>query len=110
MRLTKVEEAARERFCTFKERDGIIRKAPTDELKFILYCGFYAGFRKNEIVEARPDWFDMELKHVHVKRTETFLAKDKEERTIPMAEEFYTFLKRYGKKTRFMIAPDVVRG
>jgi integrase len=110
VKLTKVEEASRERFCTFKQRDEIIRKAPTDELRFILYAGFFSGYRKNEIVEARPDWFDMDLKHIHVKRTETFLAKDKEERTIPMAEEFYTFLKRYGKKGTFMIAPDVVHG
>jgi len=110
VKLTKVEAAARERFCTFAQRDEIIRKAPTPELKFILYAGFYAGFRKNEIVEARTDWFDLDLKHVHIKRTATFLAKDKEERTIPMAEEFYKFLQNYGRPAPFMIAPAVVHG
>lgn len=110
VKLKKTVNAARERFCSYEERDKIIRNAPTDELKFILYCGFYAGFRKNEIVESRPDWFDLNLKHVHVKKTETFLAKDKEERTIPMAEEFYKFLKQYGQREPFMIQPDVVHG
>jgi integrase len=110
VKLVKVLKGARERFCSFEERDKLINGAPTDELRFILFCGFYAGFRKNEIVEARPDWFDLRLKHIHVKRTETFLAKDKEERTIPMAEEFYRFLKKFGLRDPFMIQPKVVHG
>jgi integrase len=73
------------------------------DLQFVLYCGFFAGYRKNEIIESRPDWFDMSLKHVHVKTTETFKAKDKEERTIPMADEFYKFLKKYGKHEPFSV-------
>ena len=52
----------------------------------------------------------MDLKHAHVKRPENFLAKEEEELTIPMAKKFYTFLKRYGKKSPFMIAPDLVHG
>ena len=31
------------------------------EMKFILYCGFHAGLRKGEIVQARPQWFDLKL-------------------------------------------------
>ncbi len=38
------------------------------------------------------------------------MAKDKEERTIPMADEFYLFLKKYGLRNSFMIQPDVVKG
>lgn len=110
LKLRKTDEAARERFCTFKERDLIIRNAPDDNLRFILFSGFYAGFRKNEIIEARPDWFDVELEHVLVKKTDTFKAKDKEERTIPMAKEFRKFLKRFGKPSPFMLEPTVVHG
>ena len=102
--------AARERFCTFEECDEIIRKAPNLELKFVLYSGFFAGYRKNEIIEARPDWFDTSLKHVHVIKTDTFNAKDKEARTIPMADEFYNFLVEYGKPKPFMLAPDAAHG
>ncbi len=110
VKLRKTVNGDRKRFCTFAQRDEIIRKAADEEIKFILYCGFFAGFRKNEIVEARPDWFDLEHKLIHIKTTDTFLAKDKEERTIPMAEEFYQFLKKYGLRKPFMIQPDVVHG
>ena len=110
VKLQKNSKPARKKFCSFEERDKIIDGAPTDELKFILFCGFYAGFRKNEIIQARPNWFDMKLRHVHVKTTVSFIAKDKEERTIPMADEFYKFLTKYKFREPFMIQPDVVQG
>ena len=100
LKLRKAVGAARVKYCTFEQRNTILAGAPTDELRFIFYCGFYAGFRKNEIIEARPDWFDLELQHVHVKTTATFMAKDKEERTIPMAKEFCDFLKHFGLRMR----------
>ena len=110
VKLNQTTGAVRERFCTFEERDEIILKAPNLDLQFVLYCGFFAGYRKNEIIQSRQDWFDMSLKHVHVKTTETFTAKDKEERTIPMADEFYKFLKKYGKHSPFMLEPDIPHG
>ncbi len=39
--------------------DLLISECPDRELKFILYCGFHAGLRKGEIVQARPEWFDL---------------------------------------------------
>jgi hypothetical protein len=37
----------------------LIQNAPNDAMRFILYCGFHAGMRKFEIIEARPHWFDL---------------------------------------------------
>jgi integrase len=108
--LREVKNGARVKFCSFEDRDKIINGAPTEELKFVLYAGFFAGFRKNEIIESRPDWFDMKRRHIHVKATATFTAKDKEERTIPMSKQFHQFLKGYGSRGPFMIAPTVTHG
>ena len=40
----------------------LIENAPTDDLRFVLFCGFHAGMRKLEIVEAVPEWFDLRAK------------------------------------------------
>lgn len=110
VRVGRVITASRRRFCTFAQRDAIIAGAPTPELKFIFYCGFHAGLRKNEIIQARPDWFDLEQGLLHVKKTETFEPKDKEERTIPLTKEFREFLAEYGLHSPFMLRPDVEQG
>ena len=110
VKLGRVVSAPRRRFCTFAERDAIITGAPTQELKFILYCGFHAGLRKNEIIQARPDWFDLDQGLLHVRKTPTFEPKDKEERTIPLTKEFREFLAEFGLHSPFMLRPDIEQG
>ena len=44
---------------TAAQRDKLIKDAPSDDLRFILFAGFHCGMRKNEIIEARVDWFDL---------------------------------------------------
>ncbi len=61
-------------------------------MKFILYCGFHAGLRKGEIVQARPHWFDLRLNIIHITESETWITKDKDKRTIPMTTAFRKFL------------------
>ncbi|MCZ7636928.1 MAG: hypothetical protein M5U12_13295 [Verrucomicrobia bacterium] len=94
VRMGRVVSTPRRRFCTFAERDRIIAEAPTGELSFVLYCGFHAGLRKNEIIQARPDWFDLDQGLLHVRKTPTFEPKDKEERTVPLTKEFREFPRR----------------
>lgn len=106
----RIVSTPRRRFCTFAERDRIIAEAPTAELRFVLYCGFHAGLRKNEIIQARPDWFDLDQGLLHVRKTPTFEPKDKEERTVPLTQEFREFLAGYGRPTPFMLRPDVEQG
>ena len=97
-------------FCPADLVAGLIENAPNDELRFILYCGFHAGMRKEEIIEARPNWFDLRAGCVNIVFTDTFTPKDKEERSIPLTADFKAFLARYGKPSPYMIAPTVGYG
>jgi len=47
---------------------------------FVLHAGFETGLRKNEIIEARPQWFNMRAKSLRVHETTTFQVKDR----VPM--------------------------
>lgn len=98
---------ARKDFCTYDLRDRLIREAPTEELQFILFCGFHAGLRFQEIVEARPFWFDLANGNLHLRKTTTMNFKDREERSIPLTLEFQKFLNSYGMRAPFMLRPDV---
>ena len=110
LKLARLDQKSRLRFCLPAERDSLIGNAPNESMKFILYCGFHGGLRRNEIIEARPEWFDLERRSLHVRSTETFRPKDREARTIPLTNEFYEFLKGYGLKSPFMLRPDVKHG
>ncbi len=99
-------KVARDRFCEAVHRDELIANAPSEHLRFVLYCGFHAGLRKNEIIEARPEWFDLERGTLHVKDTPTFRPKDKEARYIPLTQAFQSFLREYGLRSPFMLRPE----
>ena len=101
---------ARKDFCTGELRDKLIANAPSDELRFILYCGFHAGLRFQEIVEARPFWFDLPAGQLHLRKTATMNFKDREERTVPLTKAFRAYLKIYGLSEPFMLRPTVTRG
>ena len=48
--------------------------------------------RKGEIVQARPEWFDLKLNIIHITESETWKPKDKDKRTIPLTTAFKKFL------------------
>ena len=75
--------AARKDFCIPALRDKLIAEAPRQDLAFILHCGFHAGLRFNEIVEAKGFWFDLDGGHLHLRKHAGIRFKDREERTIP---------------------------
>jgi integrase len=78
-------------------------------LQFALYCGFDAGLRRNEISEARVEWFDLENNLLHVAEHENFVPKDRDNRTIPLTDRFAKFLKGYlaGRKNgQYVLAPE----
>ena len=97
-------------FCTFEQRDKLIAECEREDLKFVLFCGFHAGLRKNEIIEATPLWFDLEAGLLRLRKTPTMNFKDREERTVPLTREFIEFLKGYGHRAPFMLAPTVEHG
>jgi integrase len=81
------------------------------DLKFALYCGLHAGMRKKEIIEARPDWFDLQEGLIHVQATPTFEPKGRDNRTIPMTEEFKAWMKKeFQPRSPFVLHPDVEHG
>lgn len=112
----KIANKARQRYCTREERDQLIDGAPTDDLKFIFFCGFHAGMRKNEIIEARVSWFrlDGEVGVVHIENTPSFRIKgDAKPRFVPLSEKFRTFLRGYlaGKPADgWALRPEVQHG
>ena len=110
---------------TYSKRRAIRRKdivVPVDKIfklinfttenraKFILYCGFLAGMRRNEIVMARPHWFDgkqisipadesttvlferRQYRAESYSKTFNFRTKSFLTRKIPIRKEFREFL------------------
>ncbi|MDQ3621321.1 MAG: site-specific integrase [Verrucomicrobiota bacterium] len=113
LELGKIDQPARVVFCTKAQRNELIKAEKDDDLQFIFLAGFDAGLRKNEIIEARVFFFDMNGHATHLQNTATLRLKDNEARTIPMTKRFRRFLGRYlkGKKPNdFALKPDVEHG
>jgi integrase len=94
-----------------------IEKARRDaqDLKFILYSGFHAGLRKNEIAMAKVSWFDLGQGLIHAQNMpdEGFILKDRDNRTIDMTREFNAFLAEYLKGRNpgeFVVKPHKAKG
>lgn len=77
----------------------VIARATTEDLRFMLYAGFHAGLRRNEIANARAGWFDLEAGLVHIQNDAAsgFVLKDRDNRTVPLTDEFSGFLKVFLK-------------
>lgn len=112
--MPKVTRAARVRFCDTALRDRLIKEAPTWDLKYVLLSGCHGGMRKNEQIEARPEWFDLERGFFTVQRTATFRPKDRDLRTVPMTDAFLAFMRKAAKDGRlggpFVLRPEVKHG
>lgn len=100
------EASPRKDFCTPELVEKLIRECDRDDLKFVLLCGFHAGLRAIEIVEAVPFWFDLERRQLHLRKTPTCRFKDREERSVPLTSQFSEFLKSYGLREPFMLHPE----
>lgn len=100
----------------------LIAECERDDVKFILYAGFMAGMRKNEIINAAPHWFDLEAKVVRIISEEReledkkgkvavkFKQKDGEAlRLVPMTDEFVEFMRRWNPQGAYCLAPEKVR-
>jgi len=106
VKLSKTNRISKKPWVRRKDKKKLIENAPNDEMRFILFCGFDAGLRREEIVEARRDWFDLEEGILHVRKADKhriregereFKIKDREERAIPLTGSFRRFLKDYLK-------------
>jgi integrase len=80
-----------------KEVERVIAETANEDLRFILFCGFHAGLRRNEIVNAKVNWFDLQAGLVHVQNDPKsgFVLKDRENRSIPISKPFNKFLREF---------------
>jgi len=96
--VAKVIEAVKPRTLKHPTEDKIAKaNEEADSLKFVLFCGFHAGLRKNEIANAKVGWFDLEAGLLHVQNDPKtgFMLKDRENRSIPLSSPFKEFLKTF---------------
>jgi integrase len=111
LRITAPDSAARKDFCSPELVARIIDECERDDMKFVYYCGFHAGLRALEIVEARPFWFDLKAGILHLRKTPTMQFKDREERSIPLTGKFLAFIRDdYGLREPFMLHPENQHG
>jgi integrase len=119
VKLISGSTTTRDCFCEPTHRDKLIDDCERQDLKFILFCGFHGGLRRNEICEARPAWFDLKRRLINILKVSPRMAKmtgldpfdlkDREERKIPMTSEFAKFLETYPMDGDYCIAPGVRR-
>ncbi len=111
IKLARVDQRPRENFCSPELRDKLIGECDREDLKFVLFCGFHAGLRSSEIVEAIPKWFDLEAGLLHLVKTPTIAFKDREERSVPLTRQFLSFVRDdYGLRSPFMLHPKCKHG
>jgi site-specific recombinase XerD len=106
----KPSQPARIKCATITERDCILQNAQNDSIKFVLFCTFHAGMRFNEVVQARPDWFNLEAGYITIQKTDSFTVKNRKNRTVPLSSPFKQFLKEYGLRSPFMLEPKRLKG
>jgi site-specific recombinase XerD len=110
VQLDKIDHKGRTHFADFDLTQRLLRNAPNDDLRFVLFCGFHAGMRKLEIAEAVPEWFNLAAQTVEIRATTTFRPKDRDARTVPLTDQFADFLERYGLRSPYVLQPDVLHG
>lgn len=107
----KLPRRVRRNFLLPDQARLLLDSCQSPGLKFAVYCGLHAGLRKLEIIEARPEWFDLDAGLLHVQATATFQTKDRDNRTIPLTRQFAAWLRdEYGKPAPFMLAPSARHG
>ena len=107
VKLNRICRIRRKNFLSAAQVAKLIKDAPDEAMRFILYCGFHAGMRKAEIIEARPEWFDLKAGGVTITATDTFIPKDRDTRTVPLTKDFKAFLKKYKLRSPYMLHPEV---
>jgi integrase len=87
-------KSTRHRFLSKEEIARVMSHPCSPELRFILHCGIHAGLRKEEVIQARPVWFDLDAGLLHLrgypafehagKKHRAWIPKDKDDRTLSL--------------------------
>jgi integrase len=113
IKVEPVPAAKRDNWVSREDVARLLANAPTDTLKFVLHCGFDAGMRANEIIMARPVWFDMDLGLIRIPGEDDVTGfrpksrkRDAKGRAITIRERFKKFLLESSVlKGEFCLAP-----
>jgi len=99
------------RYLSREEIERVLEAAERHgrDIHLVFALGIYAGLRKNEIVNARWEWFDFEQKLITLSSHEGFQLKDYETRTIPLHSRLAGILEPYRRESGFIFNPDVER-
>jgi len=97
-----------------KDVTTLINDCPRLDLKFVLFAGFHAGLRKEEITMARPQWFRLDLGHIAVPALQEvdgrfWEVKSRRPRKVPLTPEFRKFLENdFGdwRNQNYMLHPS----
>lgn len=108
----QLPHSPRIKFIPRELRDSLIANCECPDMKLILLFGTHAGLRKNEIVQARPEWVRMEgAGFLCLTDTETHrFNRKKKGRTIPMTKELRAHFEEHGIQEPFLVRPDVRQG
>jgi integrase len=105
VRVPKHTKNVRRRFLSLPDAQRLIDSCQDQELKFALYASIHAGFRYIECVMAKPEWFNVKNRLIHIMASDDWIPKNKKNRVVPMTKEFAEFLAGYPMNGEFMIAP-----
>lgn len=102
------------RFLTAAQIERVMKAAKKHGPNAILLMalGIYAGMRKNEIVNARWEWFDFERRTITVAGERkggdsAFQPKGRRARVVPMHKRLYgEILPKYRQESGYVLQPD----
>src|SRR5258708_2438089 len=103
--LPRSRKPFRRNFLLKRQVTRLISECLDPELRYCLYCGLHAGLRLNEVVMSRPEWFDLNPGLLHITQGPNFETKDRDDRTIPLTEQFTAFLAQYAFLEPSLIPP-----
>jgi integrase len=117
-RQTTVRVTRRQEFLTVSKRDELIETPSKDYIGLILHLGAYAGLRDGEMQAFNDQWLwisdDWTAGSISIQETKItytdgstgwWRPKAKEVRTIPLHPKLLAFLKTYGIRKPYMLAP-----
>ncbi len=111
---TRVQE-----FLTEDEREKLLAAECSDRVSLILYLGFFAGLRSGEMLAMSPNWLwiaedggrgTITVQNTPIKMSDgkpgMWQPKGRRCRTIPLHPRLLEFLKGYGMRWPWLLAPE----
>lgn len=96
------------RYLSRKEIGKVLRIAEGHgrDIHWVFALGIYAGLRRNEIVNARWEWFDFERKLITLAGRNGFALKNSQTRTVPLNSRLAEVLKPHAKNDGYLLLAE----